>query len=114
MNALQVRFNKISSADFRSKSSSKPWKPEKELLLQEEEEDSIEAEEVGSLTICSEMIDLRIVIVMVVKMGIIVREMAMVLSGKEDKAKEILDAHSMVKVEDEVVLIKVQILDSQE
>ena len=27
MNALQVRFNKISSADFRSKSS-KPWKPE--------------------------------------------------------------------------------------
>ena len=28
MNALQVRFNKISSADFRGKSSSKPWKPE--------------------------------------------------------------------------------------
>ena len=27
MNALQVRFNKISSADFRSKTS-KPWKPE--------------------------------------------------------------------------------------
>ena len=27
MNALQVRFNKISSADFRGKSSSKPWKP---------------------------------------------------------------------------------------
>ena len=27
MNALQVRFNKITSADFRSKSS-KPWKPE--------------------------------------------------------------------------------------
>ena len=27
MNALQVRFNKISSADFRSKSST-PWKPE--------------------------------------------------------------------------------------
>ena len=27
MNALQVRFNKISSADFRNKSS-KPWKPE--------------------------------------------------------------------------------------
>ena len=26
MNALQVRFNKITSADFRSKSS-KPWKP---------------------------------------------------------------------------------------
>ena len=28
MNAPQVRFSKISSADFRSKSSSKPWKPE--------------------------------------------------------------------------------------
>ena len=27
MNDLQVRFNKITSADFRSKSS-KPWKPE--------------------------------------------------------------------------------------
>ena len=27
MNALQIRFNKITSADFRSKSS-KPWKPE--------------------------------------------------------------------------------------
>ena len=27
MNALEVRFNKITSADFRSKSS-KPWKPE--------------------------------------------------------------------------------------
>ena len=26
MNALQVRFSKISSADFRGKSSSKPWK----------------------------------------------------------------------------------------
>ena len=28
MNALQVRFSKISSADFRDKASSKPWKPE--------------------------------------------------------------------------------------
>ena len=27
MNAMQVRFNKISSADFRGKSSNKPWKP---------------------------------------------------------------------------------------
>ena len=47
-------------------------------------------------------------------MGIIVREMAMVPLGIEDKAKEILEAHSMVKVEDEVDLIKVQILDTQE
>ena len=28
MNAMHVRFNKISSADFREKSSNKPWKPE--------------------------------------------------------------------------------------
>ena len=28
MNALQVRFSKITSADFRGKSSNKPWKPE--------------------------------------------------------------------------------------
>ena len=28
MSTLQVRFNKISSTDFRGKSSSKPWKPE--------------------------------------------------------------------------------------
>ena len=28
MNALQVRFSKISLADFRGTSSSKPWKPE--------------------------------------------------------------------------------------
>ena len=28
MNPMQVRFNKISSADFRGKSSTKPWKPE--------------------------------------------------------------------------------------
>ena len=28
MNALQVRFSKISSADFMGKSNSKPWKPE--------------------------------------------------------------------------------------
>ena len=49
--------------------------------------------------------DLRIV---VVKMGIIV--MAMVPLGIEDKAKEILEAHSMVKVEDEVNLIEDLIL----
>ena len=28
MNAMQVRFNKISSEDFRGKPSSRPWKPE--------------------------------------------------------------------------------------
>ena len=66
------------------------------------------------MTTVSEMTDLRIVTVMVVKMGMIVREMAMVPLGIEDKAKEILEAHSVVKVEDEEDLIKVQILDAQE
>ena len=28
MNAMQVGFNKISSADFRNRSNNKPWKPE--------------------------------------------------------------------------------------
>ena len=28
MNNLQARFNKIPSADFKGKSSGKPWKPE--------------------------------------------------------------------------------------
>ena len=60
------------------------------------------------------MTDLRIVVVMVVKMGIIVREMTMVILGIEGKAKEVLEAHSMVNVEEEVDLIKVQILHAQE
>ena len=60
------------------------------------------------------MTDLRILIVMVVKMGIIIREMVMVPLGIEDKAKEILEAQSMVKVEDEANLTEVQILDTQE
>ena len=45
-------------------------------------------------------------------MGIMVREMGMVLLEIEDKAEEILEVHSMV--EDEVGLIKVQMLDAQE
>ena len=40
-------------------------------------------------------------------MGIMVREIGMVLLGIEGKAKETLEVHSMVKVEDEVGLIKV-------
>ena len=112
MNTLQVKFSKLSSADFRGKSSSKPWKSE--VTPPRRRGGSIEAEEVGSLTMYSRMTDLRIVIVMVVKMGIIVREMATVPLGIEDKAKEILEAHSVVKVEDKVNLIEVQILDTQE
>ena len=57
---------------------------------------------------------LRIMIVLVVKMGIMVKEMGMVLLEIEGKPEEILEAHSMVKVEDEVDLTKVQMLDAQE
>ena len=63
---------------------------------------------------CCEMTDLRTMIVMLVKMGVVVREMGMVILGIEDKAKEILEVLCMVKVEDEVDLIKVQMLDAQE
>ena len=47
-------------------------------------------------------------------MGLMVREMGMVLSEIESKAEEILEVHSVVEVEDEVGLIKVQMLDTQE
>ena len=47
-------------------------------------------------------------------MGIMVRKMGMVPLEIEGKAKEILEVHSMVKVEDKVGLIKVQMLDAQE
>ena len=46
-------------------------------------------------------------------MGVVVREMGMVLLEIEGKAEEILEVHSMVKVEDEVGLIKIQMLDAQ-
>ena len=73
MKAMQVRFNKISSADFRGKSSNKPWKLR--LLLQEGEEDLIGVEVADNLAICREVTDLRIMIVMATKMGIITSEM---------------------------------------
>ena len=40
-------------------------------------------------------------------MGLMVREMGMVLLEIEGKAEEILEVHSMVKVEDKVGLTKV-------
>ena len=61
----------------------------------------------------SEMTDLKTVIVMEVKMGMIVREMVMVILEIEDKAEEILEVTCMVKVEEEVDLTKVQMLDVQ-
>ena len=67
-----------------------------------------------NLTICREMTDLRIMIVMVTKMGIITREMGIVLLEIEDKAEEILEVLCVVKVEEEVDLTEVQMLDIQE
>ena len=60
------------------------------------------------------MTDLRIMMILVAKMGLMVREMGMVLLEIEGKAKEILEVHPVVKVEDKVGLIKVQMLDAQE
>ena len=52
--------------------------------------------------------------VMVVKMGVMVREMGMVFLEIEDKAEEVLEVTCVVKVEEEVGLTKVQMLDTQE
>ena len=60
------------------------------------------------------MTDLRIMIILVAKIGIMVREKGVVPLEIEGKAKEILEVHSMVKVEDKVGLIKAQMLDAQE
>ena len=53
-------------------------------------------------------------IVMVASMGVMAKEMGMVLLEIEGKAEVILKVHSVVKVEDEVDLTKVQMLDAQE
>ena len=60
------------------------------------------------------MTGLKTMIVMVATMGVTVKVMGMVLLEIEGKAKEILEAHSVVKVEDKVDLTKVQMLDAQE
>ena len=105
MNAMQVRFNKMSSADFRSKSSNKPWKPE--VTPPKRRGGLIEVEEADSFIICREMTGLKTVIVMVASMGIMAKEMGMVLLEIEGKGEEIFEVYSMVKVEDEVDLTKV-------
>ena len=60
------------------------------------------------------MTGLKTVILIVASMGVMAKEMGMVLLEIEGKAEEILEAHSMVKVEDEVNLTKAQMLDAQE
>ena len=46
-------------------------------------------------------------------MGVMVREMGMVLLEIEKKAKKILEVYYVVKVEEQVGLTKVQMLDAQ-
>ena len=50
-----------------------------------------EVEEVDSLTMSKEMIDLKTVRIMVVRMGIMVRETIMEILEVEDKVEEILE-----------------------
>ena len=57
------------------------------------------------------MTDLRVVRIMEAKMGIMVRETVMEILEVEDMVEVILGAICEVKVEEEVDLAKVQILD---
>ena len=59
---------------------------------QEGEENLIEVEEVDSLTMSKEMTDSKTVRVMVIKIGIIVRETILEILEVEDKVEEILEA----------------------
>ena len=102
MNALQVRFNQISSADFKNKTS-KPWKPEVTPL--KGGEDLIEVEEVGNMKMRTEMTDSRVR--MMVKIETSTREIIMKISEIEGKVEEDLKVILEVKVEAEVDLIKV-------
>ena len=108
MNALQVRFNKITSADLRSKSS-KPWKPE---VTPPRRRGGFNRGRGGrQLTMHKEMTDLRVVRIMEAKMGIMIRETVIEILEVEGKVEVILGAICEVKVEEEVGLIKVQMLD---
>ena len=60
------------------------------------------------------MTDLEIMIATIVKVETLVREMGIVLLEIGGKVEEILEVHSIVEVEDEVGLIKVQMQDAQE
>ena len=88
MNALQVRFNKISSADFRSKSST-PWKPEVTPPRRRggfnrgrgyRQFDNVQRND-----------RFKTVRIMVIQMGIIVRETILEILEVEDKVEEILE-----------------------
>ena len=89
MNALQVRFNKITSADIRSKSS-KPWKPEVTPPRRRggfnrgrggRQFDNVQRNERFKNSENK-----------AIKMGIIVRETILEILEVEDKVEEILEA----------------------
>ena len=62
MNAMQVRFNKMSTADLRNRANNnKPWKPE---VTPPRRRGGFRVEVADNLTILSIMTDLRIMIVM--------------------------------------------------
>ena len=88
MNALQVRFNKITSADFRSKSS-KPWKPE--VTPPRSRGGFNRGREGRQFDMSKEMIDSKTVKIMVIKVGILVREVILEILELEDKVEEILE-----------------------
>ena len=64
MNALQVRFNKISLADFRGKSRNKHWKPE--VTPPRRRGGFNKGIGADNLTICNEVTHLRVMTIMVV------------------------------------------------
>ena len=61
-----------------------------------------------------EIIDSKIVVVMMVKMGTIVREVIMGILEIEDKVEELSEVIWEVEVKEEVDLTKVQMLEGQE
>ena len=102
MNALQVRFNKISSADFRNKTS-KPWKPE---VTPPKRRGGFNRGRGGSdMKMPTEMTDSRVR--MMVKIETSTREIILEISEIEGKVEEDLKVILEVKVEAEVDLTKV-------
>ena len=102
MNALQVRFNKISSADFRNKTS-KPWKPE---VTPPKRRGGFNRGRGGrQYENAYRMTDSRMR--MMVKVETSTREIILEISEIEGKVEEDLKVILEVKVEAEVDLTKV-------
>ena len=97
MNTMQVRFKKISSADFEGTFSSKPWKPE---VTPPRRRGGFNRGRGGRQFDNMQKSDRfkNNDILMATKMGIITREMGIILLEIEDKAEEILEVLCLVKV----------------